>query len=155
MLVAGVALATSVIQLTRFGNREPRASAAQQEVASEQANAETTSTQTPAPGETPRSGATAGGIVVYDKVEQAPAWAVPFGKEFWRRSPSPATANEGQESAPPNLNLGDVIARVSHAIADSSPEGLPQVRAKTFTATSERTPEMSSLKRIWIGWVIS
>ena len=44
-------------------------------------------------------------------------------------------------------HLGDLARPSRSSTSMSSPN--------TFTATSLRTPEISSLKRIWIGWVNS
>jgi MYXO-CTERM domain-containing protein len=57
----------------------------------------------------------------------APSWAVAYGTEFWRRP-----AADGSTTIA--INLGDVIERVSHAIARASDDELPRVRASRYTA---------------------
>lgn len=51
---------------------------------------------------------------------EAPAWAVGYGNEFWRRrgqgAPSAANVNAGGSKLPSSVNLGDLMERVSHAL---------------------------------------
>src|SRR2546425_6480448 len=47
-----------------------------------------------------------------ETAEKVPAWAVPFGKEFWRRPAHAATGapkpSAGTPELPPSINLGDI-----------------------------------------------
>jgi hypothetical protein len=78
-------------------------------------------------------------FTLYQHAEDVPSWAVPYGKEFWRR-PLPA-GNPSQKPASsedhPALNLGDVIDRVSHAFTTANASGPPKVQAKTYAAVLE------------------
>ncbi|MBI3851780.1 MAG: cadherin-like domain-containing protein [Verrucomicrobia bacterium] len=74
--------------------------------------------------------------------EDAPTWTVAYGKEFWRQRQTqnlrlqPSTkATEAAIKLPSSVNLGDVIERVSHALAADADEGYPHVRAKTYAAS--------------------
>src|SRR5262249_41626326 len=68
--------------------------------------------------------------------EELPPWAVAFGKEFWRHRDSG------------NLDISEVVERVSHAFTADSITQLPSVRARNYSATldgrglrfSPRTP---------------
>ena len=71
---------------------------------------------------------------------QTPGWSIPYGKEFWRQAIKPAEPNpkgpQGSSSAtiPANIDLGDIIDRVSHAITRDDCSGAARVQAKTYTA---------------------
>jgi hypothetical protein len=70
--------------------------------------------------------------MVHQRIEDAPAWAVPYGKEFWRRQTKPAgNGPAGIISA--NIDLGDSIDRVSHAIGTGN-SIYPEVNARNYTA---------------------
>jgi hypothetical protein len=78
-------------------------------------------------------------MAMHQKIEEAPAWTIAYGKEFWRRPTARPAARPDRSSAPavstsPDLNLGDVIERVSHAISQDETAPLPQVQARTYTA---------------------
>ena len=76
---------------------------------------------------------------VRQNADAAPAWAVPYGKEFWRLSQTHANGSHQSKlngiPSPKPLNLGEVIDRVTHAWVARSPGSLPTVQAKTYTAT--------------------
>src|SRR5205814_3562673 len=65
--------------------------------------------------------------------------AVPYGGEFWRRA-SKSTQSHPKDSKglsvmiPANIELGDIIDRVSHAITKEDPSAVPRVQAKTYAA---------------------
>src|SRR5438876_1066673 len=73
---------------------------------------------------------------------EAPAWAVRYGKEFWRR---PKTDRRGHQrinnatapsvSLPASIDLGDVIERVSYALTND--DSTPRVKAATYEASFE------------------
>src|SRR4051794_4181096 len=66
--------------------------------------------------------------------EEAPAWTIRYGDEFWRR---PAT-NAGHLTNTPDshdIDLGDVIDRVSHAIERPNDGTFHRASATTFTAS--------------------
>jgi hypothetical protein len=73
-------------------------------------------------------------IQVVETPEQAPAWAVPFGKEFWRRPSKPATtpAKSSAPDLPPSINLGDLMDRVTFAFRDENKT--PCVNGPTYRA---------------------
>ena len=76
--------------------------------------------------------------------EAAPAWAVRYGAEFWRKPAGNRTAKASPAdlALAATINLGDVIERVTHA-AEVDPEtGLPSVRAGR---SEEHTSELQSL----------
>ncbi|HYT60058.1 MAG TPA: hypothetical protein VEL06_07790, partial [Haliangiales bacterium] len=66
---------------------------------------------------------------------QTPGWSIPYGKEFWRQAIKPAEPNpkgpQGSSSAtiPANIDLGDIIDRVSHAITRDDCSGAARVQA--------------------------
>jgi hypothetical protein len=96
---------------------------------------------------------------VYSHPDEAPEWTVTYGQEFWRQ-PVDITGQSapkdpldpvspGQPRAiphsivppvgalstlPPPIQLPDVIERVSHALHQDAASGLPQVKARTYTA---------------------
>jgi hypothetical protein len=68
----------------------------------------------------------------------APAWAVPYGKEFWRQPAARVALDlkrSGTTNLPATLNVGDVIERVRHALAQNGTAAEPQVSAQTYTAS--------------------
>ncbi len=94
------------------------------------------------PGAAPRTPVAAPGMetardfTLYRHPEEAPAWAVPYGHEFWRQ-PAPAAAATAKTSllrTDAALNLGAVIDRVSHSFTTANPAGRPGVQARTYTA---------------------
>ena len=79
-------------------------------------------------------------FVVHKRIEDAPAWAIPYGKEFWRQPAKPVRAQAAGGTRSPamissDINLGDVIDRVSHAFTKDGSSQFPQVRARTYIAT--------------------
>lgn len=70
---------------------------------------------------------------------QAPAWTVSYGREFWRQpSAAPeATSNDesGGESMLSTIDPGDVVDRVSHALSATPDASFATVRAKRYVAT--------------------
>src|SRR5262245_17403885 len=63
-------------------------------------------------------------VDVITNPELAPAWTVRFGEEFWRRSaPAPGAG----------IDVGDVIDRVTHAIARDD-GGMARVRTRRYAA---------------------
>jgi len=91
--------------------------------------------------------------------DEAPAWAVKYGKEFWRRARADGTrrkpgpkASELSLKLPPCINIGDVIDRVSHAWVRDLAEPVPRVLDNAYTATLDegglrfrsRQPERAS-----------
>ncbi len=76
---------------------------------------------------------------IFARPEDAPAWAISYGKEFWRRraaaksvkvKPSPDAG-----AIPSSINLGEVIERVSRAFT-VGPEGAPPgVETPTYSAS--------------------
>src|SRR6266542_388529 len=59
--------------------------------------------------------------------DQAPSWAIPYGREFWHQL-GPASP-----SVSANVDLGDVLGRVAHAISQTPVN--PQLKTKAYTAT--------------------
>ena len=81
-------------------------------------------------------------------------WTIPFGGEFWRHGRKPAEpALEVQERSsgtmPTDINLGDIIDRVSHAITTDESSVIPRVRAKTYTANFDGSGVRFSPHRPW------
>ena len=72
------------------------------------------------------------GITMYDRIEDAPAWTIRYGKEFWKRPQTEASASGPGTQA--NFDIGDVIGRVSHAVRRDDASGLPTLNANTYTA---------------------
>ena len=66
-----------------------------------------------------------------------PAWAIGYGKEFWRESALPdqrkPVPTDAPVHVPESINMGDVIERVSHAFAPASTSEA-RVTGKTYTA---------------------
>jgi hypothetical protein len=96
----------------------------------------TVATATPATAQ-----ATVAGVAWTSDPEAAPAWAVAFGGEFWRRP----TAAHGDTAhvkhgavLPSGVNLGDLISRVRHAFGTNAAGAGLEVLAQTYTATAER-----------------
>src|SRR6266542_5610148 len=52
-------------------------------------------------------------ITYQRQADQAPPWAIPYGREFWHQL-APASP-----SLSANVDLGDVIGRVAHAISQT------------------------------------
>ena len=75
------------------------------------------------------------GITMYDRIEDAPAWTIRYGQEFWR---SPHTNNapntNGVQIDNSNFNLNDVVERVSHAIRRDDELHNPTLKALQYTA---------------------
>lgn len=79
-------------------------------------------------------------LMIHQKIEDSPAWAIQYGKEFWRRpakltGAKPTLANGSSAMISSDIDLGDIIDRVSHAIMNDDTSLYPQVKAKTYTAT--------------------
>jgi Bacterial Ig domain len=84
----------------------------------------------------------AASVRMYEHSEEAPAWVVRYGKEFWRqpvvndsrvsRTQSPRSALEVSSS----VNVGDVIERISHRF-ETAEAGTPQVKTKSYSARVE------------------
>jgi len=79
----------------------------------------------------------AGKLVVHQKREELPGWAVGFGKEFWRRPQSISFAqrpasDEGASQLP--IQVGDVIDRVSHAFAPDASSCGARVEGRGYRA---------------------
>src|SRR5262245_7044930 len=71
-----------------------------------------------------------------------PAWTVPYGHEFWRRPEPRVERPEGRGEnrstpAAADLDLNEIVERVSYAIAPSVETGGGQVRAASYTARFE------------------
>src|SRR6185503_21381453 len=64
---------------------------------------------------------------------EAPPWAIAYGKEFWRR---PADTNPPKPTAalPAQVDIGDVMERVSHSFELTANSSAPVLRAQTYTA---------------------
>ena len=58
--------------------------------------------------------------------EEAPDWAVAYGREFWR---------PGGSRPPGNIALNDVVERVNHAFTAEAATQRPSLRAKSYAAT--------------------
>lgn len=71
---------------------------------------------------------------VHSGVAEAPPWAIGYGREFWRRSADASELVLSSAGIPGNVNLGDIIERVSHAIRLNE-SGLPQINSRTYLAT--------------------
>jgi hypothetical protein len=78
-------------------------------------------------------------IHTHKRAEEAPAWTVAFGKEFWRRPTTQTRVNEALGKSPVQVSsavgVGEIIERVSHAFASDDPADPPVVHAKTYTAS--------------------
>jgi len=72
---------------------------------------------------------------IHQKIEEAPSWAIQYGQEFWHRSRVAAPPAARQANLPSNINLGDIISRVSHAFRQDGPSDLPQAKSSTYVAT--------------------
>jgi hypothetical protein len=72
------------------------------------------------------------GITMYERIEDAPAWTIRYGKEFWKRPQTQSAAGSAGTHA--NFDIGDVIGRVSHAIRKDHASGLPALNAGTYGA---------------------
>ena len=69
------------------------------------------------------------GITMHSNSDDRPAWAVPYGREFWHAiSPSPASGYA-------ELDLGEVVSRVGHAIVQTQPFEIPSSATRAYTAT--------------------
>src|SRR5687767_5545464 len=66
-----------------------------------------------------------GRIDLVRAIDEAPVWSVRYGHEFWRRE----IGRRGE------IDVGDAIERVTHAIDRPRLDALPQARTHTFTAT--------------------
>ena len=82
-----------------------------------------------------------------EAVEKLPTWAVPFGKEFWRRPSQAATAaaksSPGTPELPPSINLGDIMDRVAFAFRDENKVSCvngPAYRAEVGSSGVRFTP---------------
>jgi len=77
-----------------------------------------------------------GQIRVCQHPEEAPAWAIGYGQEFWQRTASSNRpgARPAVPGDPPGFNLGGVIERVSHAFVANGTGDSPQVHARTYLA---------------------
>src|SRR2546428_4137859 len=63
----------------------------------------------------------AGPMSFWKSLDDSPAWAIPYGGEFWRRATDPPTQITPVGLGAPlteHVNIGDLIARVSHAISE-------------------------------------
>src|ERR1051325_3533098 len=65
------------------------------------------------------AGRQVGAFTFYQHPEEAPGWAIPYGKEFWRRPASGALRHGKSDRIQPGAApaLDEVIDRVSHAFA--------------------------------------
>src|ERR1035438_350687 len=76
---------------------------------------------------------------MHQRIEESPAWAVGYGKEFWRRSAisdrPKLTSGNGPAHIPSSIDLGQVIERVSHVLGTNSANPLPHLSAGTYAAT--------------------
>lgn len=70
----------------------------------------------------------------HTSIPEAPAWSIAYGREFWRRSAEASEVAAKSQGTPSNVNLEDIMDRVSHAIRLSE-GGLPQVNGRTYVAT--------------------
>jgi hypothetical protein len=78
-------------------------------------------------------------VQIHGCIEDTPAWAIGFGREFWRRA-VPATVSEIQARAvaapfASGLNAGEVIERVSHALKATADGRSAGLRAKTYAVS--------------------
>jgi len=87
-----------------------------------------------------------GNISILQHPEEAPAWAVGYGKEFWRRPEAGANRHRaGRKAAdaalklPASVNLGDVIERVSHALEMEPDSRRLHTQTKTYEAWFDGT----------------
>jgi hypothetical protein len=75
-------------------------------------------------------------LLVNQAMEQAPAWAILYGQEFWRKELAPSESPPNTSGAvPANIDLGNVIERVSSAITLASGADLPQAHSRFYAAT--------------------
>ncbi len=80
-------------------------------------------------------------LVLLKTADQAPSWAIHFGKEFWRRSSTPGLPSRLSQtlSAPfTEIRSGEVIDRVSHAFRSNDRGTRVTVEALTYTAKVEK-----------------
>ena len=84
-----------------------------------------------------RAPATSGNLSIIRNSTQAPAWAVPFGAEFWRRhmvrAGTPVYPRRAAAGLSP-FQLGDAIDRVTHAFDWSSAGAAAQAAGQNFRA---------------------
>jgi hypothetical protein len=81
--------------------------------------------------------ATSGKLSIIRNSTQAPAWAVPFGAEFWRRHTARAGTPVSPRGAAAGISpfqLGDAIDRVTHAFEWSSAGVAAQAEGRNFRA---------------------
>jgi len=69
----------------------------------------------------------------------APGWTIRYGGEFWRRAnqlaqTKPKDPKGSSAMMTSNIDLGDIIDRVSHAITKDDFSAVPRVQAKTYRA---------------------
>src|SRR5258708_5148258 len=77
-------------------------------------------------------------LALHQHPDEALAWTIGFGREFWRQpiAATPALSQQQSTSAhqlPASANLHDIIQRVSHALTLDA-AATPAVRASTYTA---------------------
>jgi uncharacterized repeat protein (TIGR02543 family) len=86
-----------------------------------------------------RNGVPTGRFQKHRLMEEAPVWALGFGREFWRPHDGKASAkikpSEVAAQLPAGLNLGNVIERVRHAWESNERSGLPSVNARNYAAS--------------------
>ena len=75
-------------------------------------------------------------LLIHNAIEQAPAWAIPYGQEFWHKGASlPETKVDNGAVVPANIDLGNIIERISAAITLGPGAALPQAHTKSYAAT--------------------
>src|SRR5260221_701748 len=90
-----------------------------------------------------RANAHPGARISYSKsIDAAPFWAIHYGAEFWRTTtelPPPAPSSPGAGGPlTQNLNVGDVIARVSHAVVEDPSGQSGTTAGRGYEATFDR-----------------
>lgn len=75
-------------------------------------------------------------LLIHNAMEQAPAWGVRYGQEFWRKdSDRTGPKVNGGGVVPASIDLGNVIERVSSAIRLANGADLPQAHTRSYAAT--------------------
>ena len=76
---------------------------------------------------------------IFARPEDAPSWAIRYGKEFWRRRAAAKSvkvkSSPDAGAIPSSINLGEVIERVSHAFTVGPKGDPPGVETRTYSAS--------------------
>ncbi len=136
VLVVSITLATAVLfvaGLFRPGETRPGSTSPGPDQAAATAVArlfERAARPVPVPATTTPGTAPLGGLQFCATTDEAPAWSVSYGEEFWRREPVADAASPLQ----PPFSLGEVVERVTHAFETGPGTAAPAMTASTYAA---------------------